>query len=108
MYDMTTNCDIVSQRKHINMTCSLCLVSVSQEDHSDADCLVIAVLTHGLGERYLWANDMPYFVEKLWLPFTADKCRTLAGKPKIFFIQVNMIFFSPFLKAHLLCERVGC
>lgn len=63
------------------------LSNLSQEDHSDADCLVIAVLTHGLGERYLWANDMPYFVEKLWLPFTADKCRTLAGKPKIFFIQ---------------------
>nr|UBY00367.1 caspase 1 [Bactericera trigonica] len=63
------------------------LSNLSQEDHSDADCLVITVLTHGLGERYLWANDMPYFVEKLWLPFTADKCRTLAGKPKIFFIQ---------------------
>ncbi|KAI5703619.1 hypothetical protein M8J75_014087 [Diaphorina citri] len=63
------------------------LSNLSQEDHSDADCLVITVLTHGLGERYLWAYDMPYFVEKLWLPFTADKCRTLAGKPKIFFIQ---------------------
>uniref|UniRef100_A0A8D8Y030 Caspase-1 n=1 Tax=Cacopsylla melanoneura TaxID=428564 RepID=A0A8D8Y030_9HEMI len=63
------------------------LSNLSQEDHSDADCLVVAVLTHGLGERYLWAHDMPYFVEKLWLPFTADKCRTLAGKPKIFFIQ---------------------
>ncbi|KAL1459324.1 hypothetical protein WDU94_011318 [Cyamophila willieti] len=63
------------------------LSNLSQEDHSDADCLVVTVLTHGLGERYLWAHDMPYFVEKLWLPFTADKCRTLAGKPKIFFIQ---------------------
>lgn len=63
------------------------LNNLCHEDHSDADCLVVTVLTHGFGERYICANDLPYFVERLWLPFTADKCKTLAGKPKIFFIQ---------------------
>lgn len=46
----------------------------------------MAVLSHGeLG--ILYARDTPYKPECLWSPFTADKCPTLAGKPKMFFIQ---------------------
>lgn len=46
----------------------------------------MAVLSHGeLG--ILYARDSPYKPECLWSPFTADKCPTLAGKPKMFFIQ---------------------
>jgi caspase-like apoptosis-related cysteine protease len=58
------------------------------EDHSDADCIMVTVLTHGEG-NYLHAYDVLYSVDKLWSPFTADKCPTLAGKPKIFIIQVR-------------------
>lgn len=65
------------------------IFSVSQEDHNDADCLVVAVLTHGMDNGLLYARDSLYPVESLWFPFTADKCLTLAGKPKIFFIQVR-------------------
>lgn len=55
-------------------------------DHSDNDCLLIAVLTHGeLG--MLYAKDTHYKPDNLWYYFTADKCPTLAGKPKLFFIQ---------------------
>lgn len=46
----------------------------------------MAVLTHGKKD-FLFAKDNPYKPEDLWLPFTADKCPTLAGKPKLFFIQ---------------------
>jgi len=60
---------------------------VSREDFSDADCLCIAVLTHGLGSNFLLAHDTPYTFEELWAPFTGDKCLSLAGKPKLFFIQ---------------------
>ena len=35
----------------------------------------------------LYAKDSLYPVESLWTPFTADKCLSLAGKPKIFFVQ---------------------
>ncbi len=46
------------------------------------------VLSHGeLG--ILYASDHPYKPENLWGHFTADKCPTLAGKPKMFFIQVS-------------------
>jgi hypothetical protein len=50
--------------------------------------MYFAVLSHGeLG--ILYASDHPYKPESLWGHFTADKCPTLAGKPKMFFIQVG-------------------
>ncbi|XP_066254302.1 caspase-1-like [Euwallacea similis] len=55
-------------------------------DHSDHDCILIAVLSHGeMGIVY--AKDTPYKPDNLWAPFTADRCPTLAGKPKMFFLQ---------------------
>ncbi|KAF4530483.1 hypothetical protein B566_EDAN014686 [Ephemera danica] len=45
---------------------------VSSDDHSDADCLMLFVLTHG-EESTLFAKDMPYKPERLWIPFTADR-----------------------------------
>ena len=71
--------------------------SVVEEDHSDADCLLMTVLTHGEMSKFLYAQDSLYNVEDLWLPFTADKCLSLAGKPKIFIIQVMESFFVIFI-----------
>jgi len=62
------------------------LESAALEDHGDADCILVTVLSHGeLG--ILYASDQPYKPDRLWGHFTADKCRSLAGKPKLFFIQ---------------------
>nr|BAM62939.1 caspase-1 [Lymantria dispar] len=62
------------------------IYQTAEMDHSDFDCLLIAVLTHGeMG--MLYAKDTHYKPETLWSHFTADKCPTLAGKPKLFFIQ---------------------
>ncbi|XP_015116486.1 caspase-1 isoform X2 [Diachasma alloeum] len=60
---------------------------LSAEDHSDNDCICIFMLTHGLEPDLIFAKDVAYNAEKLWKPFTADKCPTLAGKPKLFFFQ---------------------
>ncbi|XP_023022611.1 caspase-1 [Leptinotarsa decemlineata] len=55
-------------------------------DHSSSDCILVAVLSHGeMG--IIYAKDTPYKPDYLWSPFTADKCPTLAGKPKMFFMQ---------------------
>ena len=62
------------------------LRSLSQEDHTDADCMVFAVLSHG-DSKTLYAHDTSYLRSVLWGYFTDEKCPTLAGKPKIFFIQ---------------------
>ncbi|XP_050438120.1 caspase-1-like isoform X2 [Adelges cooleyi] len=64
-----------------------CIHKLSNGDHSDNDCLAIVVLTHGINSSFVYAKDNPYPVEFLWNSFTADKCPTLAGKPKIFFVQ---------------------
>lgn len=59
---------------------------IADEDHSECDCLFMAVLSHGeMG--ILYGKDTPYKPEQLWLPFTGNKCPSLAGKPKLFFIQ---------------------
>lgn len=62
------------------------LQNLALEDHSDADCILIAVLSHGeLG--ILYASDNAYKPDKLWAPFNSEACPSLAGKPKLFFIQ---------------------
>lgn len=59
---------------------------VSKLDHSDNDCILIAVLSHGeLG--YIYARDVQYKLDSIWSYFTALNCPSLAGKPKLFFIQ---------------------
>lgn len=57
-------------------------------DHKDADCLAIVVMTHGKSSE-LHAFDEVYPDKMLWEFFTGEKCPTLRGKPKLFFIQVN-------------------
>ncbi|CAG9856043.1 unnamed protein product [Phyllotreta striolata] len=58
----------------------------AQEDHSDRDCLLITVLSHGEC-GIIYAKDRSYVPDTLWSLFRADLCPTLAGKPKIFFLQ---------------------
>ncbi|XP_015589999.1 caspase-1 isoform X2 [Cephus cinctus] len=60
---------------------------LSQENHSDNDCLCIFILTHGLNNDLILAKDVAYKSDSIWKPFTADNCPTLAGKPKLFFFQ---------------------
>ena len=60
-------------------------------DHSRSDCFVMILQSHGQ-HGTVYAYDAPFPIHKLWEPFTADKSPTLAGKPKLFFIQVNYLF----------------
>ncbi|VDN98815.1 unnamed protein product [Rodentolepis nana] len=56
-------------------------------DHSAYDAFVAVIMTHGgLGELY-GVNGDAFPVHQLTLDFTAEKCPSLAGKPKLFFIQ---------------------
>lgn len=55
-------------------------------NHSDNDCFVTVIMTHG-EKNLLWAKDKKYPVEELYEPFYGDKCPSLIGKPKLFFIQ---------------------
>jgi len=68
--------------KEINNT----LEKTALEDHSNRDMLAVVVLSHG-NEGILYGYDHSYPAHKIWEPFTADKSSSLAGKPKLFFIQ---------------------
>ncbi|XP_030369561.1 caspase [Scaptodrosophila lebanonensis] len=58
----------------------------ASQDHSDNDCILVAVLSHGeLG--YIYSKDTQYKLDNIWSCFTANHCPSLAGKPKLFFIQ---------------------
>ncbi|XP_050097266.1 caspase-7-like [Anopheles aquasalis] len=62
------------------------LDEISKLDHTNHDCLVVVVMTHGYPDK-LCAKDGAYDIDKLWNKFTGDSCKTLDGKPKLFFIQ---------------------
>uniref|UniRef100_A0A182HQI1 Caspase n=1 Tax=Anopheles arabiensis TaxID=7173 RepID=A0A182HQI1_ANOAR len=62
------------------------LLALASEDHSDCDCLLVMLMTHG-DDDVLYAYDGPYSVDKLWESFMGNACTTLLGKPKLFFVQ---------------------
>ncbi|XP_050067442.1 caspase-1-like [Anopheles maculipalpis] len=62
------------------------LDAVAHENHSENDCLVVVVMTHG-DKDVLYASDKYYSIGQLWEPFLGDACPTLCGKPKLFFVQ---------------------
>uniref|UniRef100_A0A182NW71 Caspase family p20 domain-containing protein n=1 Tax=Anopheles dirus TaxID=7168 RepID=A0A182NW71_9DIPT len=62
------------------------LKRLADEDHTESDCLLVMVMTHG-DEDVLYAYDRPYSVDRLWEHFMGNACPTLLGKPKLFFIQ---------------------
>ncbi|GJQ67828.1 putative caspase, interleukin-1 beta converting enzyme (ICE) homologues [Trypoxylus dichotomus] len=62
------------------------IIEASKVDYKNYDCFLLAVLSHG-NKGILFARDDGYEAEILWERFTADNVPTLAGKPKIFFIQ---------------------
>lgn len=57
---------------------------MSQEDHSEHDCLLVCVMSHGEDGK-INSRDHTYRPDILWESFT--DCVTLFGKPKMFFIQ---------------------
>ncbi|XP_005149203.1 caspase-3 [Melopsittacus undulatus] len=62
------------------------LKRVSQEDHSNRSSFVCVLLSHG-DEGVIYGTDGPLELKVLTSLFRGDKCRSLAGKPKLFFIQ---------------------
>ena len=62
------------------------MVEASQVDHRDSDCFACIILSHG-EEGEIYGRDGKMSIDDLVAPFKGDKCRSLAGKPKLFFFQ---------------------
>ncbi|XP_029466303.1 caspase-7 isoform X1 [Rhinatrema bivittatum] len=62
------------------------LKGVAQENHSSCACYVCILLSHG-EEGVIYGKDGPMAIKTLTSLFRGDRCKTLVGKPKLFFIQ---------------------
>ena len=67
------------------------LFSAAAADHSNSDCIAVAILSHGdtneKGKDVVWGYDAEVEIDQLVKPFKTS--RTLIGKPKLFFFQVD-------------------
>ncbi|TDH07900.1 hypothetical protein EPR50_G00111240 [Perca flavescens] len=62
------------------------LSSASKEDHSKSASFVCVLLSHG-DEGVMYGTDGAEKLEELTKYFKGDRCKSLVGKPKLFFIQ---------------------
>ncbi|XP_041374913.1 uncharacterized protein LOC121387773 [Gigantopelta aegis] len=60
---------------------------VALEDHSEFDCFVCCILSHGAEGKLYGSNGRLLSITDLTGPFKSQTCPSLAGKPKLFFIQ---------------------
>lgn len=60
---------------------------LSRRDHSHTDCLVCCVLSHGKEDGVYGVDGNVVAIKQLTEFFDGTNCRSLAGKPKLFFIQ---------------------
>lgn len=65
----------------------VCVFSASREDHSRCASFVCVLLSHG-DEGVLFGTDGSIEIKYLTSLFRGDRCKSLVGKPKLFFIQV--------------------
>ncbi|XP_076753763.1 caspase-1 [Xylocopa sonorina] len=63
------------------------LQSAAAEDYTNADCLIVVAMSHGQSDCLYSSDNNIYPVDILWTSFTGNRCPSLAGKPKLFFIQ---------------------
>ncbi|XP_059372752.1 caspase-3-like [Carassius carassius] len=73
------NDQTVSQMRNV-------LTKVSKEDHSKSAMFACVLLSHGEDERIFGTDDC-IELKELFALFRGDRCRSLVGKPKLFFIQ---------------------
>ncbi|RWS10270.1 caspase-like protein, partial [Dinothrombium tinctorium] len=79
-FDVIEHCDLTYNEVITTLS------EASNADYLDTDCFICCILTHG-EQGFLWAKDKQYPIDTVYQYFKGDKCPSLAGKPKIFFIQ---------------------
>ncbi|NXU74036.1 CASP8 protein, partial [Oreotrochilus melanogaster] len=57
------------------------------QDHQDRDCFVCCILSHGKRGIIYGVDGQEVAIQELTTSFTGENCRSLAGKPKVFFVQ---------------------
>ncbi|XP_048713805.2 caspase-7 isoform X3 [Caretta caretta] len=78
-YKKVGKCIIINNKNFEDQT-------AADENHSDAACFACIFLSHG-EEGFIYGTDGILEIKDLTTFFRGDKCKTLIGKPKLFFIQ---------------------
>ncbi|CAH1267055.1 CASP10 [Branchiostoma lanceolatum] len=63
------------------------LMKQGERDHSNHDCFVCCIMSHGTTGKVFSSNDVGLDILELIKPLNATRCTSLCGKPKMFFIQ---------------------
>ena len=58
--------------------------------YDNCDVFVMAILSHG-GDGHVYGTDEPFEIKIITNYFRGDMCPTLAGKPKLFIFQVQLV-----------------
>lgn len=74
-----SNDQTVSQMRNL-------LIKASKEDHSKSAMFACVLLSHGEDGRIFGTDDY-IELKELFALFRGDRCKSLVGKPKLFFIQ---------------------
>ena len=78
--------------KSTSLQCSgFTFLLVSQEDHSNVDCLMCIILSYG-DQGIIYGSDRPVYTENILTWFGGKVCPSLGGKPKLFIFQVFLYF----------------
>lgn len=65
-------------------------IEVKEAQKGNEDVFCLCILTYGLSGDTLWAHDKTYSLESVvFEPFRGDRCKGMAGRPKLFFIQAS-------------------
>ncbi|XP_072274841.1 caspase-10-like isoform X2 [Pyxicephalus adspersus] len=78
---------VVYNEQKAKQICNI-MEDFQMKDHSDRDCFVCCILTHGQSKAIFGTDNEPVNIKSsIVSPFSPSKCKSLAGKPKLFFIQ---------------------
>lgn len=81
-YDVEEKKDLTSQQMREYLT-----QVANRPEHSNADSFVCCILSHGDKDNIIGSDSQLVDIDDLVTPFKGNRCRQLAGKPKLFFIQ---------------------
>ncbi|XP_078685797.1 caspase-3-like [Branchiostoma floridae x Branchiostoma belcheri] len=62
-------------------------IQLGQADHSNYDCFACCIMSHGTSSKVFSSNDVGIDICELMKHVKIERCPSLKGKPKLFFIQ---------------------
>ena len=66
----------------------------AKKDHSEFDLFVVIIMSHGQGNDICDVDGGKVSLEQIMTEYTATKCPSLEGKPKLFFVE-RVTFVKP-------------